>query len=99
MSKGVHIVYNDTAEGEGQLCISGNLTLRNATVLKQALIEAQEKSKHLSVLIAEVNSLDVSVIQIILAARNRNPDVKWTITVPDDIQNLLVRADLVQLVA
>ncbi|MDJ1501419.1 STAS domain-containing protein [Xanthocytophaga agilis] len=94
MSKGVDIICNDQAEGVAQLTISGNLTLRNATTVKQALIEAQDKYKHLSVLLSEVNSLDVSVIQIIMAAKSSNPAIQWNITLSDDIQTLLVRAGL-----
>lgn len=57
--------------GQGTLTLQGELSMRNATAVRQALIAALAQHIDLHIVLSEVASLDLSVLQLLFAAKQR----------------------------
>ena len=62
------IVNNTEAGKEGVLSLMGNLTMVEAQATKKAILEAIEEVDRLHVDLKEIESIDVSFIQLLCAA-------------------------------
>ncbi|MEO5345232.1 MAG: STAS domain-containing protein [Magnetococcus sp. YQC-9] len=58
----------DSARSVGTLSLTGDLTIRNAAELKEAVANAMDQSKQLEVNLSEVERLDLTTLQILCAA-------------------------------
>jgi anti-anti-sigma factor len=54
----------------GELKISGDVTLVNAAAVKDAVLNALNNSKHVTIDLKEVEGIDLSFLQIYIAARH-----------------------------
>ena len=81
--------------GTVKVMLQGDLSIRNASAIKAALLEGVAKQKAIQVELLEVTALDLSLVQLLHAVRQEN--LQSTVTVKDlesSIVELIKRAGL-----
>ncbi|NGZ05179.1 MAG: STAS domain-containing protein [Magnetococcales bacterium] len=58
----------DAARSVGVLSLNGDLTIRNAAELKEAMSQAMDQSKQLELNLTEVERVDLTTLQILCSA-------------------------------
>ena len=56
-------------DGTGRLVLSGDLSIRNAQMLYQQILDAKEKCSALHIVLEQVTSVDLALLQILFALR------------------------------
>jgi anti-anti-sigma regulatory factor len=95
------IIIHQSQEQPGQrtLTLQGELSMRNATAVRQALMAALAEHLDLHIVLSEVASLDLSVLQLLFAAR-QTPGRQVTVeaNLPPSITEVVQRAGLLELI-
>lgn len=81
--------------GTVKVMLQGDLSIRNASAIKAALLEGVATQKAIQVELLEVTALDLSLVQLLHAVRQEN--LQSTVTVKDlesSIVELIKRAGL-----
>lgn len=78
--------------------IQGDLTVANASFIKEEMIKAVEKYSLLKLVIDNVERLDLSVLQLIyafqIAAVNGGKQVELGVSLPEDLEQLVRKSGL-----
>ncbi len=59
----------DSSDRAGRLVLSGDLSIRNAQLLHQQILDAKEKCSELHIVLEHVTSLDLALLQILFALK------------------------------
>lgn len=74
----------DESNGAGRLTLSGDLSIRNAQSIYQQILDAKEKCSTLHIVLEQVTSIDLALLQILFALkRDLNNGVQLTIVDQD----------------
>lgn len=70
----------DGTDRAGRLVLSGDLSIRNAQLLYQQILDAKEKCSSLHVVLEQATSTDLALLQILFALkRDADPGMQLTI--------------------
>jgi len=94
-------LHIETAPGDNgavKIVLQGNLSIRHATAIKEALVQNSGAGKSLQLVLEAVTSLDLAVIQLLYAAKKANANSTVVIKeLPPTILELIERAGLERL--
>ncbi|MBF0428149.1 MAG: STAS domain-containing protein [Magnetococcales bacterium] len=79
----------DAAKTTGQLSLTGDMTIRNATDFKEALSNAMDQSQQLELNLSEVERVDLTTLQILCAANRTCLRQNKKLTIVGSIPNIL----------
>ena len=63
---------SEELNGAGRLTLSGDLSIRNAQSIYQQVLDAKEKCSPLHIVLEQVTSIDLALLQILFALKRDN---------------------------
>lgn len=98
MTVSINVSPEKASKKGNTLHIKGELTVANASFIKDEMIKALNKYSLISLSVDEVERLDLSVLQLIYAfqraARSSGKEVSVNVSLPDDILVLVRQSGL-----
>jgi len=93
-SKGITIQQSAGSDGIFRFSLQGELTIRNATKIKEAFLGSSGSPHAIEVTVSNVSAFDMTALQLLAALKKSSKNVVINATLPDNIRGLIHRARL-----
>lgn len=77
---------------ENKITLDGDLSIKNASEVYQHLIKATDHDPCLQVVVSKPSDIDLTTIQLLLATQKQVKQVGVSFQLPDELNELLIRA-------
>jgi len=98
MTVKISVIPKRISKKGNTLHIKGDLTVANASLIKEEMMQAWQKYPRLNLTIDEVERLDLSVLQLILAfrlaAQSSGKQIQLGVNLPEELQQLVRQSGL-----